>query len=156
IDLDAFLRLLDLRTLILSNAPVLDDEWKEFFSILLQTWKRRQFANWRDEEETQNILLSPDYFVIPAPTALPLVPQPTLVLEKWRATVQERNDWQDTLQARIDQQQALTDGLNNVIDTCEEETLPLLRDALLMQVDPAESELTSKAKWFSINLLIDA
>lgn len=156
IDLDAFLRLLDLRKLILSNAPVLDDEWKEFYSILLQTWKRRQFATWRDEEEQQNILLSPDYFVIPAPSLLPLVPQPTMVLVKWRATVQARNDWQDTLQSRIDQQQAIKDGLNNVIDTCEEETLPILRDALLMQVDPANTDLQSKAKWFTINLLIDA
>ena len=70
INLDALLRLLDLRTLILSNVPVLDDEWKEFYSILLQTWKRRQFANWRDEEETQDILLSPDFFVVPAPSLL--------------------------------------------------------------------------------------
>ncbi len=156
IDLDAFLRLLDLHTLILSNAPVLDEEWQEFYSILLQTWKRRQFANWRDEEETQNILLSPDYFIIPAPSLLPLVPQPTMVLVKWRATAQARNDWQDTLQARIDQQQAIKDGLNNVIDTCEEETLPILRDALLMQVDPTDPDLASKAKWFTLNLLIDA
>src|SRR5206468_11987013 len=127
--------------LILSNAPVIGDERKEFYSILLQMWKRRQFANWRDEEETQNILLSPDYFVIPAPSLLPLVPQPTMVLVKWRATAQARNDWQDTLQARIDQQQAIKDGLNNVIDTCEEETLPILRDVLLMGVGPADADL---------------
>jgi hypothetical protein len=156
IDLSAFLRLLDLRKLILSIMPVLDNEWEEFYSILLQPWKRRQFANWRDEEARQNILLSPDHFVIPAPPLLPEVPQPTMVLIKWRASVQARNDWQDTLQSRIDQQQALKDGLNTVINTCEEETLPILRDVLLMQVDPTEHSLPSKAKWFTTHQLIDA
>jgi len=156
IDLDAFLRLLDLRTLILSNSPVLHEEWQEFFSILLQPWKRRQFASWRDEEDKQNILLSPDHFIIPAPSLLPEVPQPTFVLEKWRATVQARNDWQNTLQSHIDQQQAIKDGLSTAIDTCEEETLPILRDSLLRGVYPEEYRLQNKVKWFTTHLLIDA
>src|SRR5438132_12483162 len=36
---------------------LLDEEWAEFYSILLQTWKRQQFASWQSEEEVQHILL---------------------------------------------------------------------------------------------------
>jgi len=156
IDLDALVRLLRLRDLVLSDSPLLKEEREEIALILLQTWKRRQFANWRDQEEQQGILLGPDSFVIPPLSLLPSMPAPTFVLQKWVATQEARSTWQDTLQARIDQQQAVKDALRAAVDTCEEETLPILRDALLMAVGPADADLPSKAKWFTTNLLIDA
>src|SRR5260370_16081906 len=155
IDLDAFVRLLRLRDLVLSDSPLLEEEREEIVLILLQTWKRRQFANWRDQEEQQGILLGPDSFVIPPLSLLPSIPAPTFVLQKWVATQEARSTWQDTLQAHIDQQQAVKDALRAAVDTCEEETLPILRDVLLMAVGPADADLQGKDKWFTTKLLID-
>ena len=78
-----------------------------------------------------------------------------LVNVPWRATPKARQEWQNTLQTRIDQQQAMIDAWRSAISATEE-TLPALRDALVMATDAVGVNLDGKAKWVTDNLLIDA
>ncbi|MES9920282.1 MAG: hypothetical protein ABW161_08515 [Candidatus Thiodiazotropha sp.] len=115
INRDAFTYLLRIRKLIQDGAPVLDSEWEAVYSILVQVEKRRQFAYWRDEEQAQNITLGPDFFQIPDPAPIqfpPLTPDP---LPEWRATFSDQRDWQDTLEARIEQEKNTINSLEEAV-----------------------------------------
>lgn len=155
INRDAFTYLLRIRKLIQEGAPVLDSEWDSIYSILVQVEKRRQFADWQDEERAQNIILGPDFFQIPDPVPIqfpPLEPEP---LPEWRATFSDRRDWQDTLEARIEQEKNAISSLADAVSEAEAIVLPVLRDALIMATNAHGSVLDEKAKWLTDNLLID-
>jgi Tc toxin complex TcA C-terminal TcB-binding domain len=85
-------------------------------------------GTWRTEETNQGLTLGPDYFKVTS-AAPPLPP--------WRATVQARNKWIATLQARLDQVQATTQAFQAAVSNAEAATLPLLRDALVKAVSTA-------------------
>lgn len=154
INRDAFTYLLRIRKLIQDGAPVLDSEWDAVYSILVQVEKRRQFADWRDEEKAQNITLGPDFFQIPDPAPIqfpPLTPEP---LPEWRAIFSDQRDWQDILEARIEQEKNTINSLEEAVSEAEAIVLPVLRDALITAARPGVI-FEHKAKWLTDNLLID-
>src|SRR5262249_16638868 len=79
------------------------------------------YPTWREEETQKKIELTPRLFALSE--AMPELP-------RWRATWRARLDWQDKLQARVDQQQATEDALRAAVSAAEEQTLPLLRGIL--------------------------
>jgi hypothetical protein len=57
---------------------------------------------------------------------------PSLVdLPAWRATAQQRQAWEGSLEARINEDNSLVAGLQAVVDRTEQQTLTELRDALV-------------------------
>jgi hypothetical protein len=150
---EAFVTLLRMRGLVASGVPVLDSEWADIYSILVQVQKQRAFAAWRQEEQDQHIVLGPDLFQIQAPPPTDSPPAPPL--PTWRATQEARNIWQDTLQSRIDQEQTVINGLQDAVSSTEQETLPLLRSALILASDAPGNDLPSKSRWLTDQLVID-
>jgi hypothetical protein len=149
--------LLRLKELVSAARPQIhDDEWEELYAILIEVQKRRLFKDWRTEEKDKKIILSPDFFIIPEKNFnFSQTSQPKKLLA-WRATRTDLLDWEDCLQARIDQQQSLMTAFYNGVVQTEEQTLPLLRDSLLHAVTAADGDVEGKAKWVTKNLLIDA
>ncbi len=117
----AFTRLLRVRLLV-ENSTVTDADWGDVYHTLVQVKKQQSYPAWREEEKQKQIALTPGLFQI-SETAPQLPP--------WRATWRARLNWLDTLQARIDQLQATEDALRAAVSAVEEQTLPLLRDALI-------------------------
>jgi len=119
---DAFVALMRLRRLA-QTATLLDEEWADIYSILVQAQKARRYPAWRLEEAT--LTLGPDYFVV----------ADGMVLPPWRTTSAARRIWRDTLQARIDQQQSTTQALWTAVGAVEEVMLPALRRALIKAIE---------------------
>lgn len=66
----------------------------------------------------------------------------------WRATVQARQEWEATLNGRIEQEKSLKNAFRKVIDAVEEANLPILRNALVIGTG-------KDADWLTQRLLID-
>lgn len=153
---NAFSYLLRINDLLENISPVLDSEWNDVYSILVQMRKRREFAEWRNEERTQNLILGPDDFKIPGPPAPPQFPPPEPEpLPAWRATWRDRRDWQDALQSRMDQERSTIEGLQEAGSETEDETLLVLRDGLIAAINEGNT-FAEKTKWVTDYLLIDA
>jgi hypothetical protein len=152
---DGFSYLLRLRGVVAGGAALLDSEWEQVFSILLQVRKRRAFGAWREEERAQAVILGPRHFRIPSPP-LEFPPRQPEALPAWRATWGERRSWQETLQSRIDQERSVAESLREAVSAVEEAALPLLRDALVAATNAPGTSLDAKAKWITDHLLIDA
>jgi hypothetical protein len=103
-----------------AKGTVTETEWSDAVAILSRVEKLRRYPLWRVEESA--ISLSPDLFVLhpTAPAASP-----------WRADPQARADWQSLLRTRITERRALGDGQAQAVASAEQETLPVLRDALI-------------------------
>ena len=155
LSVEAFAHLVLQRRLLVSDAPVLATEWDEVYAILVQAQKRRAFGAWRLEEQGQQLRVSPDDFKLPTPPPLTFPPPVSAPLPTWLATQDDRQDWQDTLQTRIDQQQAVQSALSVALGATEEIALPKLRDALIWVSNTTGSTLDARAKWFGDRLLID-
>jgi hypothetical protein len=160
---DAFSHLMQIRTLLEKQAALLGSEWDDVASILTQVWKQRMSAHWRDEEQkATGLFFGPECFLIPEPPPITYPPKIPPPLPPWRASSSDRQDWQDALQARIDEVQTVTDALTSAVDATEEATLPKLRDALvwlaqgLHQKQAEFVDLDARAKWVGDTLLIDA
>ena len=160
----AFLYLVNaINILSVSGNTLLDSEWQDIYSILAQVWKNRSNAKWREEEKMQGITLGPDFFQIPAPDLSDYPPAATPTLPEWRATLQARQQWEDTLQARISQQQTTIDALQAAVGKDEQAALPALRDALVLSAPPPPTPSTAcigtplecAARQLSEQLLID-
>jgi hypothetical protein len=157
LSLPTFDYLLRIRNLLTQSVsvPILDSEWSDVYSILVNVQKRRLFTEWQTEESDRNLTLSQDYFQIPSPDFTQFPPPPPPELPVWRATQAERRDWQDTLQTRIEQEQTVINALSDVVSKTEEETLPKLRDGLILATNVTGNSLESKAKTLIDLLLID-
>jgi hypothetical protein len=150
-----FVHLISLRKLAAAGT-ILASEWDDVYSILVQVEKLGSFAFWRSEEQEHKVVLGPDSFRLPnAGEAF----MPPAVPPEWRMTAQARQTWQDTLKARINQQEALKQALLSVVDAAEEDTLPLLRDALVTAIGtlqtPSSSAKESAEDRLTRMLLID-
>jgi hypothetical protein len=114
-----FDQLLRLRSVALTDI-VLDDEWESLYHLLTQVRKLQQRVAWAAAEAT--LTMSGSHFVVSTASWLPV---------PGRASIAQRQDWQDRLQARIDQDTAVREGLEAAVQAVEEMTLPMLRDALV-------------------------
>jgi hypothetical protein len=63
LSLSAFNRLLRIRALT-ATGSVLESEWSDVYSILVQVQKVRNYQIWRQQERAKQLTLSPDYFKI--------------------------------------------------------------------------------------------
>jgi len=153
----AFNYLVRMCSLVQGNLPLLEAEWDNSCAILVQVRKRGVFdgsTGWRAEEQVAGLTLGPDYFQMPAvdPTQ---PPPPPVQLPAWRATEQARRLWQNTLEARINQEEAVKQALQSAVDATEEATLPLLRDTLVQAIGAGQSFTGGVANWLTDLLLID-
>lgn len=71
---DAFGYLVRICTLVNTNppSPLLNGEWNEVYSILVQVQKQQAFNGWRTEEYDANLTLGPDYFELLSADATPV------------------------------------------------------------------------------------
>lgn len=119
LSIDDFQTLIRADKLLSSGIEITDSEWEVVYWSLVQARKRRVFAEWRNQEQTSNIILSPDFFQIPDE-------EPERRQQSPLAILLTRRDWQDQLNARMDQEKATLTALNTAVDACEEATLTLL------------------------------
>jgi len=142
---------------LLTGIPpeqVLDSEWDSICSILTQVWKQRQVADWQLEERTKGISLNPDLFQLLPIDVTQFPPGPPPVLDPWRGPQDTLLDWQDKLQSRIDQEQTVNDAIAAALSDVEEQTLPALRDALVMAADPSALSTTPAGRRLGNRLAI--
>lgn len=144
LSLPAFLYLTGLRELA-ATGSLLEEEWAQVLSMLVQVQKRREYPVWRQKEAS--LTLGPDYFKL---ADLPV----DIVLPAWRATREERRLWQETLRARLDQDQATGQAWQAAVAATEEACLPQLRQALLTTLNPA-APVTDLAERLTKELFID-
>ena len=142
----AFKRLLRVWALV-ENSTVTDTDWDDVYHILVQARKQQNYAVWREEETQKQIALTPRQFKI-SETGPQLPP--------WRGTWRARLNWLDTLQARIDQLRTTEDALRADVSAVEEQTLPLLRDALISALASQRGRSAAEeADWLVNRLLVD-
>ncbi len=146
LNIDAFLYLVRVNDLIHSGTEILESEWNDVYSILVQVTKHRNFTDWKNTEKDNDILLSQDFFQI-AGNELELPP--------WRADRESRWDWEDKLGTRINQEKNTITAMAEAVDGCEEDTMTMLRDTLIDASDAEGDELAERAKWLTDRLLID-
>ncbi|WP_152206097.1 neuraminidase-like domain-containing protein [Marinobacter changyiensis] len=143
----AFDYLLQVVERIQAGAELDDAEWEAVFSVLIRVGKSRLAAAWRGgEQAVPGLHLGPSHF------ARSEGPN----LRRWRTTPQQRRDWNDRLEARITQVETVVASLRESVGSVEEETLPMLRSALIDATDAEGSTPQEKAKWITGQLLIDA
>ncbi len=140
----AFTYLIRMRALA-GSATLLDSEWQDIYFILIQVMKAHLSATWKAAESA--LTLGPDYFLVSDPTTSPSLPS-------WRATVQDRQNWSSTLQARIDQLDTLNSAYEQAILQAETVALPVLRDALITAATPSGTTI-DMINWLTERLLID-
>jgi hypothetical protein len=123
-----FLHLMRVRELAVANT-MLDEEWNDVYSILLQAQKFDLYATWRGEERQKGLILGPDSFLLSDITQSQIV-----TLPRWRATQQARQAWRRTLDSRLQQDLALTQAMQSAVSEAEKAALPMLRDACVAAI----------------------
>lgn len=154
----AFDYLLRIHDLVKSDTTVLDSEWEQIYDILLQVRKQRIFAQWRDKERQKSIILCSDFFKISDENLVQFLELEPTSLSKWRTNLNFLFEWRNTLQSRIDQEQAAITSLGETVAKTEEAMLPILRDALLNLITTTEGmdhSFEVKENWVLSYLLID-
>lgn len=150
LDLEAF-RFLARARAALARGLLLDTEWEDVFSILVQVEKRRQYRPWRLEERQVSLVLQPSSFT--------LVPAPTETVSPWRAPRALAAGWLRTLAARIAQADALEARYALAVAETEVQVLPALRDALIAELGrrhkPQPEPLETAAERLTRELLVD-
>jgi hypothetical protein len=124
-----------------ATGTVTAAEWTDAIAALTNAFKRRQYPAWRAQET--GFVLSPDFFVLA--DAAPAV-------NPYRADTQARSDWQSVLRSRIAQRQDLIDGSAQAVAGTEQAALPVLRDALLADLAPADNGESMSTR-FMIDML---
>src|SRR5260221_87721 len=151
---DALDALLQVKDLLSANplAPVLEAEWAAVCSILTEVWKERQISDWQLEERVRAVVLSQDYFKeVPVGAFGPVSPPP---LDPWRGSQDALFNWQDTLQSRIDEEASVIASINAAVSDVEAQTLPPLRDALIVATNVPGSFPWHSARWLGDHLAI--
>ena len=148
----------DILKLAKSNQTDAGD-WENVHHILVNAEKRKYlFARWRDEENAQEISISPDYFRFPVgygvQNAVPVHLTETGV--RWRLDKGARNDWRDTLSGRIEQQNSAVTALQTAIETVEERNFPEYRNKIIETTINNGNSLAEKQNWVTNQLLINA
>jgi Tc toxin complex TcA C-terminal TcB-binding domain len=105
------------------GEDLLASEWEDVYNILVQVQKIGAFESWRMEEQSAGLTLGPDWLQISNDTTT-APPQAST----WRAASTDRVRWRNRLRGRVNQRQALVQGLQAAADATEVATLPILRD----------------------------
>jgi hypothetical protein len=148
--------LLNIRRLAQTDpAGILEDEWNEVYSILVQADKIRTYSLWREQETTAGVYLTPDYFVVSDYSRQNFYTEDQQHIINRRKPDNAVRDWLNNLQARVDQEQAIYDGQTKMNAASEEEHIKDLRDALILATDVAGTQVADKAKALSDRLLVD-
>lgn len=128
--------------------------------IMLTVYKRRNtalenWAGWHRQEAIEGLYISPKIFALPIDTSL-----------SFNLAVQDSNtrlvnpatklEWQQKLTARIDEQNFIIQGQNDLIDVVKDEDQIQLRDALVTSLNKFGYDTVKNAEWVHDNLLIDA
>lgn len=154
LDQTAFNYLVKFYKSLINQAEILQTEWDDVFSILVQVWKKREYAHWQDEEAKAGLTLSQDFFQLPVAAEGGLMPD-ARELPKWRANRSEQRDWKDRLESRIDAERSIYLGMDEAIGAAEETALPDLRRYLIqLAAAPGESP-EDTADRLTNRLLID-
>lgn len=113
-------------------ANVTEEAMATVSDILIQRVKERQFyQTWRTQERNAGITLTPDHFRL---RATPLVGGAfEWQARPWRATIEARRKWEDTLGARTAQRRAAIESLEAAVRETEEAVLWHLRQYLWFQ-----------------------
>ena len=148
---DAYSFLLEVAKRVENGSKVLADTRENMYAILLQVWKVKQFAAWREEEENK-LSLSPDFFKYPKQRPIFTTQQDA---QKWRMDTRIQREWYRTLNGRIGQQETLVSSLKTIVSDVEEQTLPLLRNALMNFIDSSSNNLSIRAENLTKRFLID-
>jgi len=119
-------RLLQLRDL--AADPLRDAEWEDLAVELLQVLRRRNWPVWRGEERTADVVVDPAVFRDSAADADVTLP-PYLDLAA-------RRDWLDRLASRAAAVEAVTNAQAAAIAAADQQSLPIVRDALVAALDP--------------------
>ncbi len=135
---EEFARLCQLRQVVTSDASLTSEEWEESYSLLALSWKRRQFADWRDDEARQGITISPEHFRLNDLLGFRL--------PVGRGRLLDRAHWQETLARRIEEQRAVKSELALAVEIAEQRALPILCDALLETLRPGLSTVADRER----------
>ncbi|MBN1596038.1 hypothetical protein JW933_08950 [candidate division FCPU426 bacterium] len=147
LDMNAFLRIMRLASLLLCNLQLLIEEWEELYAILLKVLKRRTYTLWRAQERSLDLILCQDHFLS--------TKAHTVDFSHWRVVWEERQDWQDKISSRLDQEQATVTGTLAAVAAAEEAVITRLRDILLAAVQAEGVDAASKIQWLASRLLVD-
>lgn len=126
-----------------SGDGILDSEVDDVCHILVQASKRRQSTAWIQQENNLDIVLGSDLFLIPEQT-LELPPLTRSSISRWRTSDFALAEWRNILQTRIDQEATALENLRSAVDDTEEETLLILRGALLTASGTTVDSLTQR------------
>jgi len=160
---DEFRALVDVLAAAGVGDPILNSEWEDFYSVILQRIKLAVlYPQWKQEESATRIsfgrisfplLLSPDNFRV-----RPVSRDGTTTRWhplKWRSSEAIRRKWESTLRARIDQEQTLEEAVRSSVDSVEEALLVELRNDLLRIASLPGLLTPSKLKWFTDHYQVD-
>ncbi|MEF8774083.1 MAG: neuraminidase-like domain-containing protein, partial [Halobacteriales archaeon] len=136
----------------LDGGPGLtDEEWHNVTSILVAVWKRRQHAEWHEEEVNRGVSLRPELFRLPEGDLVPDdVPEH---VERWRIDGERVRDWVDRLEERIETLDDVEGAIRDAVHAVEESELPGLRDDLIREAHP-NADLATKADELTERLLM--
>jgi len=148
---DGYLFLINVAKRVIEDKTILDETWREVGAVLLQVWKCRHFAEWR-EEERGVIYLSPEFFKLPEEF---YQTENDDRHQHWRVDQRRQRAWFRTLKARIEQKEALVENLKALVSSVEEQTLPRLRDSLIEIINPIDATEDEKAENLAERFLID-
>lgn len=149
-----FRLLMPVVTLAQSGVALSPPEWELLLDTLVVARKRRDVDAWRDGERILGITLSPNYFRLGSEDLAPDDAR-RVDLPVWLSTREQRRRWSEVLSARIDQEANVTAGVRRGVDTTGEQTLPMLRDALIVASDAEGSDGAGMAEWLTRRLLVD-
>jgi len=135
-----------------NESTIASHEWRQVGAILIQAEKKREFAEWRLEEQAAGIFLRPLHFnLLKEPPNEDDDPQ-----RRWLHDARAYEEWDATLRSRYEQFDTLRDALNSAVGDAEAQVLPLLRNLLIMHSTAAPGDsLAEKADWLDKRLLID-
>ncbi len=142
-----------------TSSPTDEEVRNQLVNILIQCRKQRMYAIWRREEAAKEIVVSDLYFkqAFQQPDRLNAYIEGVFVPS--RSNRRARKDWQNLLEARIEQRNNLAAQLKQAVEEAESLHLITLRDLLLEHKitipNTAKATVTEKAAWLSDRLLID-
>jgi Tc toxin complex TcA C-terminal TcB-binding domain/Concanavalin A-like lectin/glucanases superfamily len=125
--LQGLLRLRQLRDLA-ATGPLRDQEWEDLITELVDVLRVRSWPAWRDIERTNDVVVDPAVFRDSTGVDTTLLPA--------YINVVARQEWLDRLTARATSVASVRAAEAAAVASADQTCLPLLRDALIAELDP--------------------